>query len=212
MKFSKNMLIALCILLSQSSLSSDLGVHGITYPIIEKNALDAIYEKLKGMERSGELKKKELEIKNKILHNIKNPKPISGITNATKKNVHYHDPTMTLSYNITTDEGKIVVPAGTVVNPLDTISLSKTLVFFSADEEEQVNAVKQLIDEYGAKIKPILVKGSWYNLTKKWDRQVYYDQDGFLTQTFKIKSVPAIVRQQGKVLEITELPVKELRP
>lgn len=35
------------------------GTHGQVYKITEKNALDAIYEKLKAMEKTGELAKRK---------------------------------------------------------------------------------------------------------------------------------------------------------
>jgi len=33
-----------------------------------------------------------------------------------------------------------------------------------------------------------------------------------MTSRFGIKAVPAIVRQKGKLLEITEMPAQELKP
>ncbi len=53
------------------------------------------------------------------------------------------DPTMRLSNDITTDEGLVVARAGTSVNPLDTVTMTKTLVFFfKGSDPEQVAAVK----------------------------------------------------------------------
>lgn len=178
----------------------------------KKNALDAIYEKLKGMEKTGELEKKKKEAIDRSMHSAKNPKPVKGIMAATSKRVFMFDPTMTLSENIVTDEGQMIAPAGTKVNPLDTITMSKSLVFFDGTSQEQVKAVEKLVETYGKKITPILVNGTWLELTKKWKRQVYFDQDGYLTSRFGIKAVPAIVRQKGKALEVAETPVEELKP
>ena len=131
---------------------------------------------------------------------------------ATQKRVFNFDPSMVLSNNITTDEGHIIALAGTRINPLDTITMSRTLVFFDGTKQDQVNAVEQLLKVYDRKITPVLVNGTWLELTKKWKRQVYFDQAGYITTRFGIKAVPAIVRQSGKVLEITEMPAQELKP
>ncbi|MDB0198981.1 type-F conjugative transfer system protein TraW, partial [Acinetobacter baumannii] len=43
-------------------------------------------------------------------------------------------------------------------------------------------------------------------------RQVYFDQQGYISRKLQITTVPAIVRQNGKLLEISEVPAKELKP
>ncbi|WP_330996376.1 hypothetical protein [Burkholderia cepacia] len=60
-------------------------------------------------------------------------------------------------------------------------------------------------------MKPILVAGSWLDLTKSWKTQVYYDQHGSLSKRFGIRAVPALIRQQDKVLVLDEIPAKELQ-
>jgi conjugal transfer pilus assembly protein TraW len=42
-----------------ATMGADFGTHGQVYKITEKNALDAIYEKLKAMEKTGELAKRK---------------------------------------------------------------------------------------------------------------------------------------------------------
>ncbi|EPB4516062.1 type-F conjugative transfer system protein TraW [Acinetobacter baumannii] len=212
MKFFKRLGVSIVVMSCGIATAADLGKHGAVYKIEEKNALDAIYEKLKGMEKTGELEKKKKEAIDRSMHSAKNPKPVKGIMAATSKRVFIFDPSMTLSENIVTDEGQMIALAGTKVNPLDTITMSKSLVFFDGTSQEQVKAVEKLVEAYGKKITPILVNGTWLELTKKWKRQVYFDQDGYLTSRFGIKAVPAIVRQKGKALEVAETPVEELKP
>ncbi|ENG7912462.1 type-F conjugative transfer system protein TraW [Acinetobacter baumannii] len=195
-----------------ATLAADLGKHGEVYKIEEKNALDAIYEKLKTMEKSGELAKKKKEAIDRSMHSAKNPKAVEGIVTATQKRVYSFDPSMVLSNNITTDDGQIIALAGTRINPLDTVTMSKTLVFFDSTKVDQVEAVEKLLKVYDRKVTPVLVKGTWLELTKKWNRQVYFDQSGYITSRFGIKAVPAVVRQKGKLLEITEIPAQELKP
>lgn len=211
MKFSKLYVVLLCCG-SATTFSKDLGVHGSVYQIQEPDALEQIYDKLKAMEITGELQKKQKEAVDRAMNTAKNPKPVENIQTASVRKVRLFDPTMRLSNDITTDEGFVVAKAGTSVNPLDTVTMTKTLVLFKGSDPEQVEAVKKLADAYKNRITPLLVDGSWYDLTKKWKRQVYFDQQGYISRKLQINTVPAIVRQNGKFLEITEVPAKEIKP
>lgn len=57
-------------------------------------------------------------------------------------------------------------------------------------------------------MKPILVGGSYLDLMKAWNRQVFYDQEGALVRKLGITAVPAIVSQEGNRLRIDEVVVK----
>lgn len=212
MKFSKTVITALCCGSATFINAKDLGTHGAVYKIQEPDALEQIYDKLKAMEKTGALQKKQKEAVDRALNTAKNPKPVENIQTATTRRVRMFDPTMRLSNDITTDEGLVVARAGTSVNPLDTVTMTKTLVFFKGSDPEQVAAVKKLVDAYKNRITPLLVDGSWYDLTKSWKRQVYFDQQGYISRKLQITTVPAIVRQNGKLLEISEVPAKEIKP
>src|SRR3546814_4322186 len=86
---------------------------------------------------------------------------------------------------------------------------SDLLLFLDGDDPDQLTwALKQ-----DANAKLILVKGAPLELMKARQRRFYFDQGGKLTERFGIRSVPARVRQQGRVLEISEiaLPPKRRR-
>lgn len=44
-------------------------------------------------------------------------------------------------------------------------------------------------------------------LTQKLNKPVFFDQGGVLTTRFKIKSVPATIEQDGKLLKISEVKI-----
>lgn len=212
MKFSKYLILIVCCGSATLTSAKDLGTHGLVYPIKEPDALEQIYDKLKAMEKTGALQKKQQEAVDQALNTAKNPKPVENIQTAVTRKVRLFDPTMRLSNDIATDEGLVVAKAGTSVNPLDNVTMTKTLVFFKGSDPEQVEAVKKLVNVYKNRLTPILVDGSWYDLTKSWKRQVYFDQQGYISRKLQINTVPAIVRQNGKFLEITETPAKEIKP
>ncbi len=85
-------------------------------------------------------------------------------------------------------------------------------MFFDGRDPEQREAVARLVASKGQlRLKPILVAGSWLDLTKVWKTQVFYDQQGVLSRRFGITAVPAVIRQQGRMLVLDEIPAKELR-
>jgi conjugal transfer pilus assembly protein TraW len=63
----------------------------------------------------------------------------------------------------------------------------------------------------GARVKPVLIAGSWLDLTKQFKKQVYFDQHGVLSARFGISVVPAVIQQRGKQLELSVIPAKELQ-
>lgn len=197
--------------LPQAALAAHLGTLGPTYPVGEDSALDMIMQKLRDKEKSGELKKIEEAAKRRALHSITTIPPLAGLTTVTTRSQRLIDPSVTYKKAVTTDTGQIVIPAGTTINPLDIMPLSKRLVFFDGRDAEQCEAVRRLVKQYARGIKPILVGGSWLDLSKAWKTQVYVDQRGTLVERFGIHAVPTIIRQQGKALLLEEIPAKELR-
>lgn len=208
--FKKTALILLSAISCVNANAMDLGVVGPVYDISEPDALEQIHTKLKQLEASGELKRKEKEAIERAKNSVKNPKPVEGLTTVEKFSKRPYDPTYTVPENITTEDGRIIAVAGTQINPLKIMNLTKTLVFFDGRDKEQVAGVKRLIDKYGSKIKPILVAGEWIEISKAWKKPVYFDQQGILTKQLGLRAVPSILRQNGKMLEIAEIPAKEL--
>jgi conjugal transfer pilus assembly protein TraW len=212
MRFSSGCVALLLAALAVSSQAIELGRIGPTYPIGEESALDMVMKKLRQKERSGELRRLQEEGIRRSMASIRNMPPVAGIATVRARAQRLIDPTVSYARPVTTDDGRVVIPAGTRVNPLDTISLSQTLVFFDGRDPEQREAVARLVARQGQlRLKPILVAGSWLDLTKTWKTQVFYDQRGVLSRRFGITAVPAVIRQQGRMLVLDEIPAKELR-
>lgn len=214
MNSSKVILAAMAATLAMASLPShaeELGQIGPVYPIGEESALDTILNRLKEKERTGELKRIEQEAIKRSVASAKNPKPVEGLTTVHERSQRLIDPTVTYNRAVTTDDGQIVVPAGSKINPLLVTSLSKRLVFFDGRDRAQAEAVRKMVAKAGPKVKPILVAGSWFDTSKAWKTQVYYDQQGKLSQRFGIKAVPSVISQQGAMLLVEEVPAKELQ-
>ena len=183
-----------------------LGVYGNTWEIAEPDLLDALMAKLKVMEKAGKLKLLEQEAKRQALATIETPKPVPGITKARQSRKWTFDPSVRVPETIKDHLGNVIAPVGMVVNPLEYTSLTKPLLFIDARDKRQVRFARAFVGRE-PRAKVILVGGSWLDLTREWKRQVFYDQAGFITGRFGIRQVPAVVRQQGKVLAIEELAI-----
>jgi len=206
-----SLLLALALALPAAALAAHLGAVGRTYAIGEESALGMIMNKLRAMERSGELKRYQDEAVRRSLGSIRNPPPVPGIVSSMTRSERWLDPTVMYRTAVTGEDGRVVIPAGTRINPLEIMALSKRLVFFDGRDAEQSEAVRRLLQKYPGKITPILVAGRWRDLTRAWHTQLYYDQQGRLSQRFGIRAVPTLISQQGRVLLLQEIPAKELQ-
>lgn len=178
---------------------------GPTYGISEPDMLEAIEKKLKRMEKTGELAKKMEEAKERSIRSVQYPKPVAGLGNAKANKTYYFDPSVAVSRDIRDEKGKLIVKAGTRVNPFEFAALHTWLLFFDGSDKRQVALAEEIGKKYDWNIKPILVKGGPLELGKKWKRRVYFDQGGALVTKMGIQNVPALVTQEGKALRIDEL-------
>lgn len=208
MRFSKapaSILAALMITSTGAALAGDLGTIGPTYSIQEPDMLEWIEKRVQAKVDSGEALRYQKEQAEKIMKKLENPEPLKSVSKATKNRTLFFDPTFTVEQNVLDDKGAILVPAGTTINPLDRVGLPRPLIFFDARDPSQVAFAKKFIDRHDGLAKPILVGGSYFELMKKWQTPVYFDQQSALIRKFGIRYVPAIVFQEGKRLRIDEI-------
>lgn len=208
MWFGKSLLLALLVAPAWAGSLTSLGP---TYPIAEEDAMVAMQKKLKRMEASGELAKLQEQARQRIMRNIEEPAPVAGITATEKRSVRYFDPTITIPQAITDGTGRVVVAAGTKINPLDHVGLTKRWVFFDGRDAAQTVKVRAMVAKDGPRVKAILVAGSFMKTMREWGVQVYFDQYGQLSRRFGIAHVPSVVSQDGKRLKIEEIPSEELK-
>ena len=179
----------------------DYGIRGHTFPIIEQSLLEVIMTKLTLAKQKGLLDKMQDEFKEKVKKKIARPAAVLGLHKATKDRSWTYDPTFTQRTSIKDQNGRIIVPAGTSVNPLDSVSWGEPLILIDGDDQSQVVWAKS---QQGI---IVLTNGSPMELGKKLGQDIYFDQGGMLIERFKIEAVPAIVVQDGKRLRIKEINI-----
>ncbi len=199
-------LFILCVLfLSSSLLAKNIGTIGQIYPIKEVNFLEFIQSRALFMQQNGMLKKLQNDMQQHAVSYRDRPMPVKNIEHTSNPKSWFFDPSIILDRDITTPDGKQIAVKGTRINPLNHILLTKTLVFYDADDKQQMQWVYDLDKKLKGQDKLILVKGSLLQEEKRLSKQIYFDQEGRLVKRFGITHVPALILQEGSRLKIMEV-------
>lgn len=204
MKSSK-FLTLLFIFVQANLFAVDFGVKGQTYSIVETNLLDFIYEKLNQYNKEGRVKDLQKKFILKVKSSIYRPKG-QKLGKAIENKVFYFDPTLELKKDISNEKGQIIAKAGTRINPLDIIGLSKKLIFINGDIKTEIVYAKNILANNG-NTKIILVQGNIYDVNSMVGTPVYFDQEQRLINRFGIKRTPSVIEQEGKLLKISEVVI-----
>lgn len=189
------------IALPVSAAARDYGQQGTVWPVVEPDLLTQIHARLASLEQSGETTRLNEELKRRTIARVNRPEPVAGLMTASATRRWRFDPTVTLERDIADDKGRVVLAAGTRVNPLDTVSLREPLVFLDGDDAAQLGWASR---RFGEHARLVLVRGAPLELMKARQRRFYFDQGGSLVKRFGIRAVPATVEQDGRALVITE--------
>ena len=185
----------------------DLGRVGPVWPVAEPDLLALIQTRLQEKQASGDLARIQAEFAARSRRAIELPAPVMGLVRTRTPRSFLFDPTVTAPESVRDHEGRVLVAAGTRVNPLDYVGLSQPLVFFDARDRAQTRAALALRQRHQGRAHLILTGGSYIDFMRHHDLRVYYDQRGLLVRRLGIRQVPALVTQEGRMLRIDELKV-----
>ena len=184
----------------------DLGVVGPVYPIAEPDMLDQIRSVLEAKQASGELERLQREAQRRMRARVETPAPVAGLKRARAVREWDVDPSVRFDEPIVDGHGRVVVPAGTLANPLAVVRLTQVLLFIDGRDPDQLHAARSFIDNSTPGVILVLTAGSPASLSAQWRLPVYFDQGGRLVQRFGIHAVPASVTQAGLALRVREFP------
>jgi conjugal transfer pilus assembly protein TraW len=199
-------LLVLCLLAVPAAQARDLGVIGPVHEIAEPDMLLDILTRLRAKEASGELARLEESARKRALQRIHTPEPVAGLRRAQVARQFHFDPSVRFDEPVLDDKGRVVVPAGTLANPLRVVGLRSQLLFFDGRDPVQVRQARREVEAARSRVTPILVGGSPLDLGRQWSRQIYFDQGGRMVRHFGIQAVPARVSQDGQLLLVQEFP------
>lgn len=188
-----------------SAFAINLGVHGQIYPIAENDFFDLIQDRYLTMKHNGEWHKLQEKWSKEMEISTDRPKFLN-ISTTVKRRTYTFDPTVELKRDIIDPQGRLLIKAGSTVNPLKIMPLSKVFLFINGDDEKQIKWAK-LKDQEFTLTKWILVNGSISETIKKANKPVFFDQWGKLVHHFNIQHVPAFIKQEGNTLKIEECVV-----
>jgi conjugal transfer pilus assembly protein TraW len=189
--------------------SKDLGVYGQAFNIKEIDLLEQIENKLKYLESTGKIAEHQNAISKKAKESIERPNEVTGIIDTDQERVFYYDPSIILDEDLTDDKGEVFYKKNTLINPLDYVPFTKTMVFFNGDAKQQAQwALDKHKTTLGNAIL-VMTKGAPIKQSDEWGITVYFDQMGLITKKLGIRQVPAIVTQEGNRLKIEEVKIEE---
>ncbi|MCK4934634.1 MAG: conjugal transfer protein TraW [Simkaniaceae bacterium] len=191
-------------LYQQTSLNAkNFPSQGHEFPILEENFSNLFQKKLGNIpERQLQYSK---ELQKNIIKNSKNLSPIPFLQDVQEYHKRSLDPSITTKEDYTDANGNIVVAKGTVINPLDTITLNTGLLFFDGSSQKHIAWAKRQVGDN----KWILTNGNPLDLEEIEEREVFFDQRGIYTQKFHIHKIPCKITQESNYLLIEEMPAED---
>ena len=175
----------------------DLGVHGKLYEIREEDMLSWVRRK------AGEIDMRALResVSKKAEESYAKLSSVSlDVPTATEERVRYIDPSVRISNPLYDHTGKIISPAGTV-NPLDHVSLSRSILVL---REDQIKRALEKISRSGEKPILIITDGDVRRASSLAGRAVY-KASLLMLRRLGVEKVPSLVTQDGKRLRVKEM-------
>ena len=188
--------------------STDLGVMGKIYPVAERSLLAVLMDRLQQGMDSGKLASIEADARQRWQAYAEQP-PGQHFPRAPKARTRQLDMTLTVEHDLADADGNVFAKAGTRVNPLAMMQLSKDILLFDAADAAQAVWAKQYITTSKRPVKPILTAGPVLQLMQDWNVQLWFDQGGYLAKRFRIEYLPVVLRQRGELLELEEVAVHD---
>lgn len=194
------LVLILMLLASQAFGAANLGFVGKTYPIRERDALEELEGRVAGVDW-----KKKLS---KIAPDKYRPDGLVDLPKTNRNNSRLVDMSYTLDMDVPDGKGGILYPRGYTFNPLDYVPFNKTIVVINPDDKDQL--LWFLSSDYAKKIDVMLLitGGSFASTAKKINRPVFY-ADSRLISKFQLKAVPSVIRQSGRMMEVSEIYVQK---
>ncbi|MBI5655539.1 MAG: hypothetical protein HZC44_01430 [Geobacter sp.] len=182
-----------------------LGTFGMTYRISERDALTEIEERSRQVDWNKILDKRKVE-------NYQGPPDRMSLPRAKRNRIFPVDMTYTTEIDVPDGKGGILYPKGYTFNPLDYVTYPKTLVVINGNDPEQVKWLAASKYDKRLDVTLLLTEGNFGAVAKRVSRPVFY-ADGKLIERLKLKAVPSVIKQNGRLMEVTEvaLPVSKAK-
>ncbi|MFZ4857729.1 MAG: hypothetical protein ACOYL3_15155 [Desulfuromonadaceae bacterium] len=176
-----------------------LGTFGTTYQIAEKDALAEIEERARQVDWSKVLDKRTVE-------NYQGSPDKTSLPRAKRSRSFPVDMTYTTEIDVPDAKGGILYPKGYTFNPLEYVTYPKTLVVINGADLDQVKWFAASEYDKRLDVTLLLTEGSFGAVSKRINRPLFY-ADRKIVERLKLKAVPSVIRQKGRVMEVLEILV-----
>ena len=197
--------VVLAVTLQAPAAAKDLGVRGETWAIAEPDLLRALEARLLELEHSGALVAIADAARARARMRIEAPEPVAGIAPAVRHSTRRIDPSIVLDRNVRFADGTLLAAAGSRLNPLEHVPLSRDLLFIDGRRDAEVAWAL----ERRAPSTIVLLAGRPLALARRHGRPFFFDQSGRLAARFGLGATPVVVEQEGQHLRLTEVPLRE---
>ncbi len=174
-----------------------IGTFGTTYRITERDALAEIEERARQVDWNKVLDKRKVE-------NYQGPPDKASLPRAKRNRRFPVDMTYTTEIDVPDGKGGILYPKGYTFNPLDYVTYPKTLVIINGTDPDQVKWFAASEYDKRLDVTLLLTEGSFGAVSKRISRPLFY-ADRKIIERLKLKAVPSIIRQKGRLMEVTEV-------
>ena len=188
-----------------AAIAKDLGVRGETWAIAEPDLLEALEARLHELDRSGAMAAIEDEARARARARVEAPEPVAGIAPAVRRSTRRIDPSVVLDRDVRLADGTLLAAAGTRLNPLEHVPLSRDLVFIDGRRQREVDWAL----ERAAPVTIVILAGRPLELSRRHDRPFFFDQGGRLAARFGLGATPVLIEQEGMQLRLTEVPLPD---
>jgi len=185
--------------------AKDLGVRGTTWPIAEPDLLDTLTARLEALRDTGAFERWNAAAKTRARAFLETPPRVPGLVPATEDRTRRFDPTLTVARAVVTPDGTVLARAGTRVNPLDHVALTRPLLLVDGTRAAEVAWALR----YPTPATLVLVAGPPLALARTHRRPVFFDQGGAIARRFRIRATPSVVTQEATWLRITEVALDD---
>ncbi len=189
--------------------AKDLGVRGATWPVAEPDLLLEIEARLLELQRTGELARLETEARSRTRRKLEEPEPVPGFVPAREQRSRPFDPAIVVAQDIRAPDGTLIAAAGTRVNSLERLPLTRDLIFVDGRRPAEIAWALAREGKGGRPAKIVLLAGRPLDLMRRHRRPFFFDTGGRLAARFGIAATPTLVEHDGSLLRLTEIPVED---
>lgn len=190
--------------------TGDFGVRGPVEDIQERDLIEVLKEKVAGINWAD---KKEEAIKR-----YWSKQQFIELPKAIKPRRREIDPSIMISSNITDVDGKVLVPQGTIINPLALRPFHQALIIFDPLDSNEIELVDQRLEQLKNDYSRITLIVTRFDRETGWDSYKsitdHFDAPVFnltpdIHSRFEIERTPSIVTAEQRFFIVEELALNK---